>query len=67
VPPDIAFHLAQAGFDPPRRASEFLARGEHAEIERDGIEAAREDDARAHPFRLFVMGVNHAPHRHTPD
>ncbi len=61
-----AFHLAQAGFNPPRRASEFLARlllqREHAEIERDGIEAAGEDDARAGPFRLFVMGVDHAPH-----
>src|SRR5260370_31114641 len=56
---------AQAGFDPPRRASEFLARlllqREHAEIERDGIEAAGEDNARAGPFRLFVMGVDHAP------
>ena len=61
-----ASHVAQAGFDPPRRASEFLARlllqREHAEIERDGIEAAGEDDARAGPFRLFVMGVDHAPH-----
>jgi hypothetical protein len=45
---------------------EFLARlllqREHAEIERDGIEAAGEDDARAGSFRLFVMGVYHAPH-----
>jgi len=46
----------------PNFSRAFSCNVSTAEIERDGIKAAGEDDARAGSFRLFVMGVDHAPH-----
>ena len=67
VPPgERALHIADAALDAADRRAENLLRRlldkEHAEFERQRIEAAGKHDARAARFRRRLMRVDHLPH-----